>query len=286
MTHSYYSQRTGLAPYPDGLPLKDVIDLFVRIFDQMRAGGYFDEAFGYDCVDAGPIAGKVCDPSLEILLAVRKRDLWPIREQSTKYSEDDFFDVIEFLFLHVSKSLTGSYHSWNDCGMHWNTFDLEEGRREFCEKINVVLGHYENAFELSPNGEVLHRPEHGFEPIFVADLPLDDNNVTDRVNAATLRFRRHGATIDDRRQAVRDLADVLEYLRPKIQSFLTSKDENDLFNLANNFGIRHHNDRQKTKYDASLWLNWMFYFYLSTVHVLTRKMNQKNKLSAKLPPSK
>jgi len=46
--------------------------------------------------------------------------------------------------------------------------------------------------------------------------------------------------------------------------------------LANNFGIRHHNERQKTDYDA-LWLNWMFYFYLSTIHVLLRKMSQYNK---------
>ena len=89
-----------------------------------------------------------------------------------------------------------------------------------------------------------------------------------------LQFRRHGSTVDDRRQAVRDLADVLEYLRPKVQSILTSNDEKDLFNLANNFGIRHHNDRQKTNYDATLWLAWMFYFYLSTVHVLLRKMDQ------------
>jgi hypothetical protein len=189
MIHSFYSQRTGLSPHPDGLPLSDVIDLFVRIFNQMRADGYFDEAFGYDCVDAGIVSGTVRDPSLEILLTVRKRDLWPIQEQSTKYSEDDFFDVIEFLFLHVSKPLSGSYHSWNNCGMHWNTFDIEEGRKEFCEKINIVLGHYENAFELSPNGEVLHKPDHGFESIFIAELPLSDDNVTERVIAATLRFR-------------------------------------------------------------------------------------------------
>jgi hypothetical protein len=90
MTHAYYSQRTGLGPHPDGLPLSDVIDLFVRVFDQMRADGYFDEAFGYICVDAGSISGTVRDPSLAILLAVRKRNLWPLSEQSAKYSEDDF----------------------------------------------------------------------------------------------------------------------------------------------------------------------------------------------------
>ena len=52
---------------------------------------------------------------------------------------------------------------------------------------------------------------------------------------------------------------------------LTSNDEKDLFNIANSFGIRHCNDKQKTDYDSALWLSWMFYYYLATVHVLLRK---------------
>ena len=79
-------------------------------------------------------------------------------------------------------------------------------------------------------------------------------------------------SIDDRRQAVRDLADVLEYLRPKMKHAITDKDEGDLFNIANNFGIRHHNVKQKTGYDAAIWLSWMFYFYLATIHVVVRKL--------------
>ena len=93
-----------------------------------------------------------------------------------------------------------------------------------------------------------------------------------RIDSAVLAYRRHGATVVQRRQAVRDLADVLEYLRPKVARLLTKKDEQDLFNLANNFGVRHHNDKQKTAYDAALWLSWMFYFYLATIHVVLRKM--------------
>jgi hypothetical protein len=156
--------------------------------------------------------------------------------------------------------------------MHWKTFNRVDGCAEFCDKVNVVLGNYERAFELSPNGEVLQKPEQGFDHIFKADLPSGDPKIVDRVNAAILRFRRHGSTIDDRRQAVRDLADVFEYLRLTVQQLLTSKDESDLFNLANNFGIRHHNDQQKTNYDTALWLAWMFYFYLATVHLLLRKL--------------
>jgi hypothetical protein len=70
------------------------------------------------------------------------------------------------------------------------------------------------------------------------------------------------------------LADVLEYLRPKIKRVISSKDEGDLFNIANNFGIRHHNDKQKTDYEQSVWLSWMFHFYLATLHMLTRRLDQ------------
>lgn len=260
-----------------GLPLGDIVGLFVRVFDQLREDGYFHEAFGYECVDAGHIEGKVRDIELEMLLSLRKKRLWPLHVECPNYSEDDFFDVLEFLHQHVSKPIDGTPHNWNDCGMHWETFNKTQGQKEYREKVNAVLEHYAEPFELAASGEVLHKPEKGFEQIFDADIPSKDSNVSSRIEAAVLRYRRHGSTLDDRRQAVRDLADVLEYLRPKVKSLLTSADEKDLFNLANNFGIRHHNDQQKTTYDASLWLSWMFYFYLSTVHVVLRKQQQSDK---------
>lgn len=274
MAHTYYSQRKGSNPNMLGLPLHDVIDLFLRVFQRMCGDGYFHEAFGFECVDAGHVEGKVRDIELEMLLAIRKKWLWPIQEHCSQYSEDDLFDMIEFLFQHVSKPIDGTMHTWENCGMHWETFNKTQGQADYRDQVNVVLSHYAKPFELSKAGEVLHKPEAGFEKVFDADIPSNDQNVTARINAAVLRYRRHGSTTDDRRQAVRDLSDVLEYLRPKVKSLLTSADEKDLFNLANNFGIRHHNDQQKTAYDASLWLSWMFYFYLATIHVVLRKQQQ------------
>ena len=51
-------------------------------------------------------------------------------------------------------------------------------------------------------------------------------------------------------------------------------DEPELFNIANNFGVRHHNQKQKTGYDQALWLSWMFYLYLSTIHLVARKIDR------------
>lgn len=277
MSHTYYSQRKGTNPNLSGLPLADVIDLFVRVFEQLREDGYFDEAFGYECVDAGDIEGNVRDIPLEMLLSIRKKGLWPLHAAAQFYSEDDFFDVIEFLHVHVSKPIDGNPHNYGGCGMHWNTFNKADGQLEFRKKINSVLSHYVGGFEFSKDGEILQRPEAGFEQIFEADIPTEDRSVADRLTAATLSYRRHGSTLDDRRRAVCDLSDVLEYLRPQVKSLLTSSDESDLFNIANNFGLRHHNDKQKTSYDTGIWLSWMFYFYLATIHVVMRKIEQQNK---------
>jgi hypothetical protein len=272
MTHEFYSQRKGTNPNLDGLPLGDTVDLFYRVFQLLESAGYFSEAFGFWCVDSGTIEGNVKDVELEMLLTIRKKNLWPIEVCYSSYSEDDLLDVVEFLYQYVSKPIEGSMHSYDNCGMHWETFNKTEGQEYFREKLNTVLGHYKNKFEVSPKGEVLHKPEEGFEQIFNADVPSKDKNIVSRISAATINFRRHGSSIDDRRQAVRDLADVLEYLKKQVQELLSNKDEKDLFNIANNFGIRHHNDKQKTSYDAAIWLSWMFYFYLSTIHVVLRKI--------------
>ena len=104
MNKPYYSQRVGSHPYPDGLPLGNIIDLFMRVYAQFEADGYFTQAFGYECTDSGFVSGEVKDVGLEILLDVRKNNLWPIKERAGGYSEDDLFDVIEFLHSFVSKA--------------------------------------------------------------------------------------------------------------------------------------------------------------------------------------
>ena len=56
-----------------------------------------------------------------------------------------------------SKPIDGTHHSWNDCGMHWETFNKTEGQSLFREKVNTVLSHYARPFVLNAEGEVLRR---------------------------------------------------------------------------------------------------------------------------------
>jgi hypothetical protein len=143
--------------------------------------------------------------------------------------------------------------------------------------MNDILADYGPGYELSVHGEILSLPDDSLAPLL--DAPLtggDPNNVQARVEAAKLKYRRRGSTFHDRRDAVRDLADVLEFLRAEARRVLKSKDESDLFNLANNFGIRHHNKEQKTDYDPAIWLSWMFYYYLATIHACVRLIEKAN----------
>ncbi len=273
-TRRYYSIRTGKNPrtHWDLPPFREV---FLSIYRYFRDKEYFQEYFGYECVDAGDVPGKL-GPDLEgyFLRALRKRAIWPVENKYGKYSEDDLFDVIEVLYDCVSRPVGGHYHAYGDCGWHYEEFDRQEGRDEYRSVMNEQLRDYGQGYELSDKGEIRPLPPPGMAQLFEAQVPTGDENKK-RVEAAIQKFRGRNSSIDDRRHAVRDLADVLEFLRPKVKSILTKKDERDLFELANRFGIRHHNERQQTQYDPTIWLSWVFYYYLASIHALTRLLEKR-----------
>jgi len=185
--------------------------------------------------------------------------------------------LIEFLHDFCSKGIDGYYHSWNDCGHHYEVFNDKEGQKHFRDSINTMFKKSNHKYELSENGEILQLADTGLSHLFDADIPTDDkDNIEIKVEKAILKFRRYKSTLDDRQDAIRDLVDVLEFLRPQAKQLLQKKDESDLFNIANNYGIRHHNEIQKNNYDKPIWLSWMFYHYLATIHALLRIIN-KNK---------
>ena len=252
--------------------------LFSDLFKIFSAKEYFQEAFGYTCIDAGEVAGKLGhDIGAQVFLKLRKPDLYPIESKCLEYTEEDLFDVVELLYDLVSKPVEGYYHQYCGCGWHYSTFDQKNGRIEFQTAINELLYDYKEGYELSGDGEILASVEHGFEKLTYTQLPeYDHDNIEKRVNAAILKFRRYRSSQEDRRDSIRDLADVLEFLRPKIKKVLTSKDEDDLFNIINNFGIRHHRENQKINYDKSIWYSWMFYYYLATIHAALRLIKKCN----------
>jgi hypothetical protein len=272
----YYSVRTGKITPDQQVNFEVLKKLFSVTYNKLNADGYFQKYFGIDCTD-GFIPGELGEEVEAIMFVnLRKDNLYPIHKNLPNYTEDDFFDVIEFLHDHCSKGLNGHYHSWNNCGYHYEEFNDIEGQKHFRELLNPILREYKDGFEISESGEILILSDNGLSNLFEADIPTNDKeNISNKINSAILKFRRHKSTLDDRRDAIRELADVLEFLRPAIKEHLNKKDESDLFNIANNFGIRHHNKDQQTEYDKAIWYSWIFYYYLATLHAVLRMTNKK-----------
>ena len=278
-TRKYFSARNPTGPDGGRIKLDTLTSLFKDAYDHFSASGYFAEAFGQNCVD-GDIEGTV-GPNVEAYVRLRtmKREIWPVAPMLGSYSEADLFDMIEFLFDHVSKPQQKTWHDWNGCGNHYSDFSSELGQEEYRARLNPILERYGPGYELNARGEIMQLSPSGLKHLLDAQLPTRDATVTEKVRNAIDQFRRYGSSIGERQQAVRDLADVLEWIRPQIKTALLRKDEQELFELANNFGIRHLNRKQKLDYDKAVWLSWMFYHYLATLnaclHLLKRQRPEK-----------
>lgn len=272
---TYYSIRTGTGSTEKKIDFDTLKKIFSTVFKKLWVEGYFQQHFGIDCTDGyqpGELGEEI---DAMIYVNLRKHNLYPVPENLPNYTEEDLFDMIEFLHDHCSKGITGFHHAWNNCGYHYHEFNDFVGRRHYRELLNPILREYNDGFEISEGGEILSLAGQGLSNLFEANIPTTDTeNITDKMNNAILKFRRYKSTLEDRRDAIRELADVLEFLRSDIKKHLERKDEGDLFNIANNFGIRHHNKEQKTDYDKAVWYSWIFYHYLATIHTVLRMINK------------
>lgn len=280
----YYSERHGRAPRGEPLTIEEQRRLVVSVFDSFRERAYFQEAFGYECVDGDQYGAVGRDPDAFFLRKIGRGHIWPywysdprvptlLRSTwAEKWDPDTLFDVVEVLHDHVSAPTKTHYHSFANCGHHATHFDRAAGRHEYRAEINTVLERHDPPYELGSDGRIIERVPDEFRPLLEANTPVDvdEDMITAKITSAVQAFRERGASIDDKRHAVRDLADVLEAIRDDVKQLMQSKDEGALFDLANNFAIRHHNRIQQKEYDREPWLRWAFYVYLATIHAVLR----------------
>lgn len=276
----YYSVRTGTNVNSPNSDLQTLLKLFSGAYRALRAGGFFHGAFGYKCkARAKYVPGTLGQEDIGRYLSWRlnKTNLWPISVKCLEYTEDDLFDVIEFLYDNAS--MPCGYHRCEFCQLlHHDQFIEEAGRQTFRRTINDLISVYKHGYELSTDGVVLTMPDVELRSLLEDPIPMyDERNVNERIDVARTRFFSRHATLDDKHAAVRDLVDVFEFLKPTLKDVLTKKDESDLFNIANNFGIRHHNAHQRTDYDWEVWIPWLFTFYYSTIHAVLRRLRNNNK---------
>ncbi len=188
---------------------------------------------------------------------------------------EQIFDTIEYLFDKISKPEGWIYHQ-NDGGFayqDYESYNKELGQKEFQEMANMFLNDFEDGYELSSNGEILSLGEDIVKEILLANiLPYDRENVDSKIQHAVYKWRTRNLSLADRKDIIRELADVFEWLKKtkNLEKVLDKKDDSLIFELINRFEIRHHNPNQKGNYDKNIWYSWMFHFYLATYHAIIR----------------
>ena len=79
----------------------------------------------------------------------------------------------------------------------------------------------------------------------------------------------------DKRSAAITLALVLEERRNLLKEELLTKDEGALFQIANQFAVRHQNLDQRSDYDPA-FRDWIFWWYLATIELTNRLMERSS----------
>lgn len=276
MTRKYYSSRNKSNP-PS---IEDLYWKFQHLYLYYQNEDYFKEKTGID--KNGHIPDKIKHNAV-ISIGFQP---FPIPEwEKSAITDGNIFDIIEFLYDHVSKpgELIGmTYNGYNYSD--YDSYVKKTGQEEYRDKVNSILCDYKDGYELSISGMILSIGKDGLSEILHAEIePYDYHNVDIKVADAIQKWRNRRLLLSERKQAIREMADVFEWLKKtkKLSDVLCKKDESALFEIANKFSIRHHGPDQKNDYDKNIWYSWIFHFYLATYHAVVRllkKSKNKNKV--------
>lgn len=197
----YYSSRKGAVRITPSEARWRLENLYLLYSDK----DYFKERLG--------VRGSEIPANLARESAIRLGfPAFPIsRWTSQDTTEDHVFDVIEFLYDHVSKPgklIDMVNEGW--AYLDYQSYDQASGRAEFTASSNLILWELGEGFELGADGQVRANGTGGLQHIIKAEIvAFDEKNVDSKVVAAIERWRQRHATLDDKKEAIRLLADVL-----------------------------------------------------------------------------
>jgi hypothetical protein len=251
-------------------PLR-VRDEWTNLIDDLLNRGYLDKAAPGPCVDdqGAPEQGRLLNHALERRLTVD--GVWPLHPQ--EWDNDTFYSLIEIFHDLIARPRSRHYHDFADCGFHYSDFAYQPGQRLYRWKVNALLNRHGIDLLLADSGEdvgrLVHAPTDPRQDLVEKTLTTTDQPSRDTVEHAVALYRARTANRESKRNACRALADVLEERRNLLKAELLSKDEGALFQIANQFAIRHRNAQQRAEYDDA-YLDWLFWWYLGTVELTNR----------------
>lgn len=270
----YWGQRHGqVAPGPY-LDEQKARRYFADLVEEFQDDGYLDNVFLRPCVDDSFIPER--NPAAELEKRLGVAGLWPLRPGA--WDDSTFYGLIEVFHDLVSRPRERFYHDFSGCGWHYSDFATTSGREVYRWKVNDLLQAAGSSYRLADSGEDTGRLvatfDDGRSELISDVLSHTMQDAAGRVRHAIALFRSREGTNEDKRSALVVLAGIHEQRRRLIKAELVSADEGALFNIANNFAIRHQDNKQSRDYDSA-FLDWIFWWYLATVELTNRIISRQ-----------
>lgn len=260
----YWAQREGKA---QGAPAEGIPSLaksFSKVLLELQELGYFPEALPQDCVDNAVNWEYVSKRASDAIFLDFD---WDGEIDSARYWEEPLlYSLIEYFHDEAQRPRVEEYlHEYAGCGSHYGSHNVDSGGVVYRWRINDLLSRFDVHLRLGAVGEERGRLIKHFS----AEVDVQANERVrrtvdkpeDEIALAIRTYRERGASVIQKRHALTLFAGVLEGQRDKVKTAL-GKDESDLFRIANNYGIRHMNNRQLLDYGEE-FLDYLFTVFLA-----------------------
>ena len=266
----YWSARTG-SQYAAPDRAEQLQQVWVRLVEDLQDRGYLDVVAPQGCG-----AEPVSPPASEVLAAELTKSLhvdvrWPLQHE--EWDRDTFFSLVEAVHDLVARPRHRDRHGLPECGWHYSHFARTPGQILYRWNVDQLLERSGAGLRLAAAGEDKGRLVHAADDDREAlvEQALQTPNPRDRkaVRHAIALFRSRVADRESKLSATVTLVGLLEERRALIKTELMSQDEGALFQIANQFAIRHRRADQHGDYPDA-YLDWIFWCYLATVELTDR----------------
>lgn len=267
-TPKYFSQRQEFAA-PPSLAATTFVEDYFELIDELCEAGYFPRVLPPYCPDADLPTDE--ETRRRLRKALHLNIPWPLSgEDAVNLPEPVLFSLVEYFHDQSQRPRTYSFHSYGDCDRHFHEFDSDAGGAVYRWRVNEMLAFHQMPWKLASTGTETGRLVRSFAE------PLDDvlqrqlsqrQDAGDEVAHAIRDYRQRDSGLIEKRNAISLLAGELERRRPEVRRILSRRDEADLFDIANNFFIRHKNDSQKKDYGPE-FADWIFLNQLTAIELM------------------
>lgn len=212
-------------------------------------------------------------PAIYFLHHTGKANYYNIEDNYMSYTEAELFTIIEILYEHIAvyNEATGE-------------IETKEVKEEFSNAINNILQFYKDGYVLEgKQGIILEKPNDAIINLLQSEPPesMNDDILSKFQHALKQYYRYSNNNLENKKNAIITIAGILENVREDLKEVLNreynaKKNNHDklIFDIVNNFDMRHDNEKQKTEYSKEVWYDWMMQYYSSLVMTYYRLIQE------------